>query len=236
MAYDPGGKREALLLLDEAQTLVAALLPEVLSLRSEIRWKPDGSPVTEADILMERKLEDLFRARLPGVVFIGEESFGGEADAACEGWAVVIDPIDGTENFCSGLREWGVSLSIWRGGEHQASQLLLPELGESLRSGQKIERISSRIVGLSSSLPPTQVAELGATAEVRVMGCAVYNLYNVARGAYQRFMNPKGARTWDLLAGLNIALEQGCSVLVEGKPYHGEYLPAHRRYRIDICN
>ena len=37
------------------------------------------------------------------------------------GWIAVLDPIDGTENFCSGLKEWGVSLSIWQGARHAGS-------------------------------------------------------------------------------------------------------------------
>ena len=66
------------------------------------------------------------------------------------------------------------------------------------------------------------------------MGCAVYNLYNVIRGSFARFTNPRGAHAWDLLPGLMLALEHKCDVEVEGKPYHGEFLEPGRKYRVDI--
>jgi hypothetical protein len=36
------------------------------------------------------------------------------------------------------------------------------------------------------------------------------------------------------LAGLNLALEHGLSVTVEGKEYAGEYLSPHQKYRFKI--
>ena len=62
--------------------------------------------------------------------------------------------------------------------------------------------LMSRITGFSSSMHPQITASLNEGGENRILGCAVYNLFNVARGAFARFVNPKGARVWDLLAGL----------------------------------
>jgi myo-inositol-1(or 4)-monophosphatase len=232
----PPFQADALSALDSARNKVQSLMPRIQSLRGSITWKEDGSPVTEADVLVERELADHLARVLPGSRLIGEETYSAGDDDDLAGWLAVLDPIDGTENFCSGMMEWGVSLSLWRDGTHQASMLLMPELNACLRSGDAVARHGSRIVGLSSSLPPETVAEAAGEAEVRVMGCAVYNLYNVARGAYRRFFNPRGARSWDILAGLAIAREQGCAVTVEGAPYDGQYLPASGRYRFDIRN
>jgi myo-inositol-1(or 4)-monophosphatase len=222
-------------LLQDARTLVADTLPQLLAQRYDIRWKADGSPVTEADLFLERRLADWLGQRLPGLTLIGEESFRDGVDpAAPGGWVAVLDPIDGTENFCSGLKEWGVSLSLWHDGTHAGSLLMLPELGDSLATGDIVERVPSRIVGYSSSMHPDIVAGLSQGDENRILGCAVYNLFNVARGAFARFVNPKGARVWDLLAGLMLAREQGCEILVNGKAYDGSFLDPHRRYRVDI--
>lgn len=220
-------------IFNDMEALVMASMPEIQARRYEVTWKPDGSPVTAADTFVEGLLADLLHRHLPGLTFIGEESWqtGGRLGS---GWCAVLDPIDGTENFCSGLKEWGISLSLWQGGAHRGSLLMLPELGEVMSSG-RIPRVPrSRIVGFSSSFNPAIAQGLAETPEGRIMGCAVYNLFNVIRGAYARFVNPKGARSWDLLAGVALAREAGCDVIVNDKVYDGQFLEPDQRYRVDI--
>lgn len=224
---------ELTVVLDEAWALIVDTLPQTLSLRREITWKPDGSPVTRADLLHERVLGDFLRARLPGISLVAEESYMPGMDLGGD-WVAVLDPIDGTENFCSGLREWGVALSLWEKGEHRGSALMLPELGDVLISGKPFERFTSRIVGLSSSYNDEIGTIVAAEPESRIMGCAVYNMYNVIRGAFSRFVNPKGAWCWDLQAGISLALETGCDAYLEGRPYRGQFLSPAKRHRIDI--
>src|SRR5690606_36372445 len=168
-------------LLDGARALVTASLPELLERRREIRWKEDGSPVTAADVLLETRISSWLAERLPGLALIGEESYAG-GPAPGEGWVALLDPIDGTENFCSGLSLWGVSLSLWQGGAHRGSLLMLPELGDHLASGGRIEPFASRIAGFSSSWSPAIADGLAASAEGRIFGCAVFNLLSVVRG------------------------------------------------------
>ena len=214
--------------------LVKAMMPEIFSLRFEVEWKPDGSPVTKADVLVEERITAFLQAALPGIVVLGEETFTDATSANRAGWIAVLDPIDGTENFCSGFKEWGVSLSIWNGADHAGSLLYMPELGEHLMTGDKPPLLKSRIVGLSSTVSPESIEALQSIHEARIMGCAVYNLYNVTRGAFARFINPKGAYSWDLLAGVMLARENGCDILVDGKTYDGTFLEAGRKYRVDI--
>ena len=228
-----GERVDATVLLRGVRSLVVQSLPEVLARRHELEWKPDGSPVTAADRLLEARIADWLGARLPGLTLIGEETFAG-GRAPNGGWIAVLDPIDGTENFCSGLKEWGVSLSLWEGRAHRGSLVMLPELGDHLATGDTIEPMRSRIVGFSSSFTPAVAEGLAAAAEGRILGCAVYNLFNVTRGALARFVNPKGACAWDLLAGLMLAREHGCDILIDGESYDGSFLEPDRRYRVDI--
>jgi len=222
-------------LLDSANDFILANLPEIQAGRYDISWKADGSPVTQADIALERRLGAWLDARLPGIAMIGEESYVADTTAQpSSGWVAVLDPIDGTENFCSGLKEWGVSLSLWQDGAHMGSLLALPELGEHLRTGQPVRYMRSRITGFSSSIVPEIAQGIGQAEEARILGCAVYNLFNVTRGALARFVNPKGAHSWDLLAGILLAREHGCDVLIDEKSYDGSFLAADRKYRVDI--
>ena len=78
------------------------------------------------------------------------------------------------------------------------------------------------------------LARMEPSPEYRIMGCSMYNMYNVIRGAYALFENFKGANCWDILPGLNLALEHGCEVEVNGETYHGEFLPPTARYRFKV--
>ena len=202
--------------------------------RYDITMKPDGSPVTAADVHIERIIHDYLVERVPQITFISEESFSGGATNLPTGYHAILDPIDGTENFCSGLKEWGIALTLWHGPNHLGSLLYMPELGEHLMTGDKLKPVRSRIRGFSSSMCDEILEGMASTRESRLMGCAVYNLYNVIRGSFARFTNPRGAHAWDLLPGLMLALEHKCDVEVEGKPYHGEFLEPGRKYRVDI--
>lgn len=219
--------------LQKVQALIFDQMPELQKRRYRITWKPDGSPVTDADVFLEQKLRDLLTSALPGLDFVGEESWVA-GQSLGTGWIAILDPIDGTENFCSGLKEWGVSLSIWKGGQHQASLLMMPELHEAMSTGSIPFVPRSRIVGFSSSFSADIGTGLAQTPEGRIMGCAVYNLFNVIRGAFSRFVNPKGAYSWDLLAGVALAYEAGCKIEIDGKDYDGQFLEPGRRYRVDI--
>lgn len=226
--FDPTARA----LAEEVRDLVRSLLPEIEARRYDITWKPDGSPVTGADVLVETAVAGLLRARLGDLRFIGEET--GDSGHSDSDWSAVLDPIDGTENFCSGLKEWGVSLSLWRRESHAASMLYLPELDECLISGDDVEPRRSRILGLSSSISSELVEALRTAGEARIIGCAVYNMFNVIHGSYRRFLNPVGARSWDLQAGVMLALEHGLEVRLDERPYLGEFLLPDRKYRVDI--
>lgn len=216
--------------------LAGAELSHVLALRDTPSAKPDGSFVTEGDLRVESLVRDAIKEHIRDAVLISEESEPQEVVFANDTWVVVLDPIDGTENFTSGLPEWGISVACYFNGRHVASLLGAPELGRWLRTGEQVQRHRSRIRGLSSSLSKEQILQVGTGPEYRMIGCCVVNMLSVIRGSYLSFENPKGANSWDILAGLNLALEHGLAVTVNGVPYRGEYLPADARYRFRIVH
>jgi myo-inositol-1(or 4)-monophosphatase len=221
-------------LLSEISIKINCEISKIEEYRYIILYKKDGSPVTTADVYVEKFIRKYLEQQIPELKFIGEESFDFKEGFDCSGYVAILDPIDGTENFCSGLKEWGVSLGIWHNGIHQGSLLMMPELGESIITGDKLPKLHSRITGFSSSYTDEIATGIRDAGEYRVTGCAVYNLFNVIRGSFCRFINPKGAYVWDLLPGVMLALEHGCEVLLDDKPYYGEFLDPTRKYRVDI--
>ena len=222
-------------LLSDVHHAVLQSLDEIRARRSRVRWKSDDSPVTDADLLVQERLIGLAKKRLgPTVRIISEEREQDMYSSVAE-YTVVIDPIDGTENFVSGLSEWGVSFGVWDATDQcLGAILLLPEMGLSLRSGQVVERLNSRIVGFSSSECDAMADMWSVPGQKRVIGCAVLNLFNVATGRYRAFLNPCGARVWDLLPGCVLALENSCTVLLDGEPYDGGLRPPDSFMTVEI--
>jgi len=71
--------------------------------------KPDLSPVTVADRAAEAAMRQLITARFPEHGIIGEE-FGREREEAEFTW--VLDPIDGTKSFISGVPLFGTLIAL----------------------------------------------------------------------------------------------------------------------------
>jgi histidinol-phosphatase len=74
----------------------------------DVQTKPDRSPVTEADLAVERAIRERISAARPDDGILGEE-FGTEGDGTRQ-W--IIDPIDGTANFLRGVPVWGTLISL----------------------------------------------------------------------------------------------------------------------------
>ncbi|QAY97304.1 3'(2'),5'-bisphosphate nucleotidase CysQ [Methylovirgula ligni] len=76
-----------------------------------IHRKEDGSPVTEADLAVNRFLEQRLRGLLPAAGWLSEES--ADAPERRDGELVlVVDPIDGTRAFATGNPVWAVSVAL----------------------------------------------------------------------------------------------------------------------------
>jgi histidinol phosphatase-like enzyme (inositol monophosphatase family) len=85
-------------------------------------------PVTEADRATEKYLRSALAALFPGHQIMGEEEgVTGLPGRVC--W--VIDPIDGTKSFISGVPAWGVVVGLVADGIPVAGWVLQPFLGET---------------------------------------------------------------------------------------------------------
>ncbi len=83
--------------------------------RVTVETKADASPVSQADREIESALRALLAAEVPDHAILGEEE-GGDIQAALQGWAWVIDPIDGTRAFLAGVPTFGTLIALcWQG-------------------------------------------------------------------------------------------------------------------------
>ncbi len=85
-----------------------------LSVENKSRGGAGFDPVTAADRAGEQAMRALIRANFPEHGIVGEE-FGNERTDAEYVW--VLDPIDGTKSFISGMPAWGTLIALMREGE-----------------------------------------------------------------------------------------------------------------------
>jgi myo-inositol-1(or 4)-monophosphatase len=97
----------------EAAGAASTLLLRYFGALGETRIKAKTSAVdlvSNADVEAEQAIREILARRLPQAGFIGEESPAQAGANADLNW--VVDPLDGTSNFLSGVPLWSVSIAL----------------------------------------------------------------------------------------------------------------------------
>jgi histidinol-phosphatase len=113
----------ALRLADEADAITVDRFG-ALDLR--VDDKPDLTPVSDADLAVERALRARLADERAADAVLGEE-FGGETVPDGRQW--VIDPIDGTKNFVRGVPVWASLVALLDDGVPVVGVVSAPALG-----------------------------------------------------------------------------------------------------------
>jgi histidinol-phosphatase len=129
--HEMGYRAEYGKLLEEiADEADAIALKYFRAVELRVERKKDGTAVTQAD----RAVEEMARARVAasglGLDVLGEEMGGGTELAPMPGARprMIIDPIDGTEEFSRGIPTFGTLMGIERDGEIVAGLASAPAL------------------------------------------------------------------------------------------------------------
>ena len=92
----------------------------------EIRRKPDGTPVTEVDLAVERAIRDHLRHARPDHAVLGEED-GRDGPDGAPTW--IVDPIDGTRSFMTGNPVWATLIACEIDGGGHVGVVSAPAMG-----------------------------------------------------------------------------------------------------------
>jgi len=243
----------AALLLDVG---VAEIMPRFRNLGDgDVQQKTSPADlVTEADVNAERVISDALLERFPESVVIGEEAVS-ENPALLEGWskndglAFVVDPIDGTFNFASGVASFGVMLSVVKAGETIAGIIHDP-VGKDWIMAQKgggaiLRRLDGRESALKVAGPVGAVNRMIGSASWQYMpeperstiarnqgqclGSVAYRCaaqeYRLLAGGHIHFALYNKLMPWDHLAGVLITEEAGGYVRrFDGSVYRPEHI------------
>ncbi len=220
-------------MLDELGELLraagrACLLPRLH--RVSRSYKADGSPVTEADLAVQEYLADALAARWPYIALLSEEMDEARREQACidrDAGVWVLDPLDGTTNFATGIPYFCISLALMRGGElclglvydPNRDELFSAEAGRGASLDGAPLRLSpwamplrkaAAIIDfkrLTSSLA-TRLAVDPPYASQRSFGSVALDWCWLAAGRGQLYLHGS-MNLWDYAAGLLIFTEAG---------------------------
>ena len=95
-------------------------------------------PVTEADRDAERAIRALIEKHYPDHGIVGEEFGTARPDASLQ-W--IIDPIDGTRAFISGIPVWGTLIGLYEDGVPVAGAMDQPFTRERYMSVDGVSRL-----------------------------------------------------------------------------------------------
>jgi histidinol phosphatase-like enzyme (inositol monophosphatase family) len=172
-------------------------------------------PVTQADKEAEAAIRRLIEARYPDHGIIGEE-YGEDRPDAEHVW--VLDPIDGTRAFISGLPLWTTLIGLRTAEKPTVGVIAQPYLDEVFLGGpsgaqllsrgettplrvRKCERLTEAVISTTDPDIFTG-SELGAWTQVKAaarlarLGCDAYAYAMVAAGRMD-LVAESGLKLWD---------------------------------------
>lgn len=195
----------------------------------EYEYKSRRDLVTDVDRTAERAVKSLLGDRFPDDVILGEES--GQEGESTNRW--IVDPLDGTTNYCHGVPHYGVSIAFERDGRIDVGVVHHTPTDDTYtavrgngayRNGTRLsvsttDTLDASLVGTGFS-PGTEPDErlldvLQSVVQrahgIRRLGSATAELVAVAEGTldtyYRTDLSP-----WDTAAGILLVEEAGGTV------------------------
>lgn len=183
----------------------------------------DSSPVTEADLAVDRMLKDHLLAARPDYGWLSEET-PDDARRLSNGTVFIVDPIDGTRDFIAGGKVWGHSLAVAEEGRVTAAVVLLPRRGSlytavrgggafldgnRLTASTRTELTGATLLARRSVLDASHWPGGVPEVEVAIRNPMAYRLACLAEGRFDALFAPGGIWEWDLAAGSLLVEEAG---------------------------
>ena len=190
--------------------------------------------VTDHDLWVQRRLCDEILKRYPDHGIIGEENMCRRGTSL---WKWIIDPIDGTTNYCQFGRDYAISVALfcseqpifgfvldvenarlYEGGV--LAQSKIPECRETAEKG--ILHIGFK-THAGFYLPKGRILTPWRKSfeDVRYLGCASLELCGIAQEQAGFYVNSH-LKLWDFAAAQSVLHSQGCKIKAV-PPFNGNY-------------
>lgn len=188
-----------------------------------------SSIVTEVDLESQRRVFEVIGSAFPDHVIMGEEGDGGGDDAS---FTWIVDPLDGTSNYASGIPFACVSVAVRDADGVVAGAIVEPFrnecftatrgggawLGDRRLAVGDNDRLDRSIIttGLQSDDPAQITAHVRRIEALhlyargpRMLGCPALCLAYVAAGRIDAFFERDATYAWDVAAGSLMIHEAG---------------------------
>lgn len=229
MTQIPVGRsgKHAIQIAREAAIVAGEILLKRFDSEISVSYKGRGNIVTDVDTQVQKKVFEILSTEYPDMNFLGEESPGIRAD---QGYVWIVDPLDGTRNFASGIPFFSTVIGLALNGEvlvginydPVSQDMFEAERGHgAFLNGNKMtisERteIEDCIIGMDLSY-----ANIGAANSLdvirkiwpgmqtaRIMGSSALGISYAASGRTDLYFNHQ-LEPWDQVAGLLFIEEAG---------------------------
>lgn len=194
----------------------------------EIWQKPDDlSPVSEADLAVNKILREILCAKYPDYGWLSEEDDKDGKHFEKEA-VFIVDPIDGTRNFIKGSPVFAISIAIARKDQIYAGAVFLPECGLLFEAQKNTGATLNGLAIHISKQSDIKVAKVLAAKnslhgenwraahpppfQRHFEGPLSYRLCLVAEGRFDAMYTLHPTWEWDIAAGSLIAAEAGADV------------------------
>ena len=212
---------------DAGARAMASFIPGART-SAEISYKDGGSPVTQADLAVNRFLFEKLRELRPGVAWLSEETPDDHARLSQE-HVFIIDPIDGTTAFIRGDQRWAISIAWVVNGRPLIGVVHAPARGETfiaahgcgafLNGARLVTPTREALTGAAIVAPRFMHEALARapqnfTLAPRVPSLAL-RLVDVAAARHDAVIAAPNAQDWDIAAA-DIILSESGALLREG--------------------
>jgi len=196
--------------------------------------KSRNNPVTTADYEADALLKEKLRGAFPEFGWLSEESKDNPERLDKEVvW--VVDPIDGTKEFITGIPEFVISIGLVQNGQPVVGVLFNPVKGEMYAASKgNGAYLNGRKLSVSTTEELSQASLLVSRTETRnghvdkftdhikefkPTGSVAYKLGLAAAGVGDVFVSVYSKNEWDICAGDIIVQEAGGTMTdIYGKP------------------
>ncbi len=176
-----------------------------------VDWKPDDSPVTAADRETEQLLRRRIESAFPADGIVGEEF---DDRSGTSGYQWILDPIDGTKSFISGVPLYGNLVAVTLGERAVLGVMNFPALGECIYAS--VGQGSWYLRG-NDEPQRAHVSNCTKLADATFLTTDVRTFYNLGReGAYLNLQQAaKLSRTWGDCYGYLLVATGRADVMVD---------------------
>lgn len=216
--------------------------------------KGDGSPLTTADLAADRVIRAGLAEALPEIPVVSEEAVSHHLEDGTARF-ILVDPLDGTKEFCNGTGEFTVNLALIEQGRPVVGAVYAPAMGllwsghegggaelRSAKPGEPLGKAEMRRIAVRA---PREGGSLWAVAsrshfdpatEAFLKECEIEETTSigsslkfclVAQGEADVYARFSPTMAWDTAAGHAVLdAAGGCVCEVDGSPLR--YAPGER--------